>query len=126
MKPTFLWRGLCLFISLYNAVSMIAVCVFLCRTYNAVRIPHAINLSDRNSASSTDATFAVGDLQTAGDIYVRFIPTQFHSLFHYLPISVAEPSKMSDRVSTVVKVLRYKSEGRWFDSEWCHWNFSLT
>jgi hypothetical protein len=27
---------------------------------------------------------------------------------------------------TVVKVLRYKSEGRWFDSRWCRWNFSLT
>ena len=27
---------------------------------------------------------------------------------------------------TVVKVLRYKSEGRWFDPIWCHWNFSLT
>jgi len=26
----------------------------------------------------------------------------------------------------VVKVLRYKSEGRWFDSRWCHWNFLLT
>jgi len=24
------------------------------------------------------------------------------------------------------KVLRYKSEGRWFDSRWYHWNFSLT
>jgi hypothetical protein len=24
------------------------------------------------------------------------------------------------------KVLCYKSEGRWFDSRWCHWNFSLT
>ena len=33
---------------------------------------------------------------------------------------------MEDRVSTVVKVLCYKSEGRWFDSRWCHWNFSLT
>jgi hypothetical protein len=22
--------------------------------------------------------------------------------------------------------LRYKSEGRGFDSRWCHWNFSLT
>jgi len=22
--------------------------------------------------------------------------------------------------------LRYKSEGRMFDSRWCHWNFSLT
>jgi hypothetical protein len=27
---------------------------------------------------------------------------------------------------TVVKVLRYKSEGRWFDSRWYRWNFSLT
>ena len=31
-----------------------------------------------------------------------------------------------NRSSTVVKVLYYKSEGRWFDSRWCHWNFSLT
>ena len=23
--------------------------------------------------------------------------------------------------STVVKVLRYKSEGRWFDPSWCQW-----
>ena len=31
-----------------------------------------------------------------------------------------------DRGGTVVKVLCYKSEGRWLDSRWCHWNFSLT
>ena len=30
----------------------------------------------------------------------------------------------ADRGNTVV--LGYKSEGRWFDSRWCHWNFSLT
>jgi hypothetical protein len=29
-----------------------------------------------------------------------------------------------DRGSTVVKVLLYKSEGRWFDLRCCHWNFS--
>ena len=29
----------------------------------------------------------------------------------------------ADRGSTVVKVLCYKSEGRWFDPSWCHWNF---
>ena len=33
---------------------------------------------------------------------------------------------VGDRVSTVVKVLCYKSECRWFDPSWCHWNFSLT
>jgi len=25
----------------------------------------------------------------------------------------------------VVKALCYKSEGRWFDPSWCHWNFSF-
>ena len=30
-----------------------------------------------------------------------------------------------DRGGAVVKVLRYKSEGRWFDFRCCHWNFSL-
>jgi len=28
-----------------------------------------------------------------------------------------------DRGSTVVKVLRYNSEGRWFDPSWCQWIF---
>ena len=30
-----------------------------------------------------------------------------------------------DRGGTVVKVLCHKSEGRWFDSRWCHWNFPI-
>jgi len=33
---------------------------------------------------------------------------------------------VGDRGSTVVKMLCYKSEGRWFDSSRCYWNFSLT
>ena len=28
-----------------------------------------------------------------------------------------------DRGSTVVRVLCYKSEGRWFDPSWCQWIF---
>ena len=46
------------------------------------------------------------------------------------------PGKSSDYIymilymfyigSTVVKVLCYISEGRWFDSRWCQWNVSLT
>ena len=35
-------------------------------------------------------------------------------------------SLKGDRGGTVVEVLCYKSEGRWFDPSWCHWNFSLT
>jgi hypothetical protein len=34
--------------------------------------------------------------------------------------------KYGDRGGTVVMVLHYKLEGCWFDSRWCHWNFSLT
>jgi hypothetical protein len=34
--------------------------------------------------------------------------------------------KLWQRGGTVVKVLCYKSEGRWFDFRWCHGNFSLT
>jgi hypothetical protein len=33
---------------------------------------------------------------------------------------------VGDRGGTVVKILRYKSEGHWFDSRWFLWNFSLT
>ena len=29
-------------------------------------------------------------------------------------------------VAQLVEALRYKPEGREFDSRWCHWNFSLT
>jgi hypothetical protein len=29
-------------------------------------------------------------------------------------------------VAQVVEALRYKPEGRGFDSQWCHWIFSLT
>ena len=31
--------------------------------------------------------------------------------------------RIGERGGAVVKVLCYKSEGRWFDSRWCHWNF---
>jgi len=29
-------------------------------------------------------------------------------------------------VAQLVEALRYKSEGRGFDSQWCNWNFTLT
>jgi len=30
------------------------------------------------------------------------------------------------RGGVMVKALRYKPAGRWFDSRWCNWNFSVT
>ena len=60
--------------------------------------------------------------------------SQFHVLGKFLPnfIAINRSQKLpsyvalGDRGGTVVKVLCYKSEGRWFDPRWCHWNFSLT
>ena len=34
--------------------------------------------------------------------------------------------KMGHTVAQLVEALRYKPEGSGFDSQWCHWNFSLT
>jgi hypothetical protein len=34
--------------------------------------------------------------------------------------------KSGVRGGVVVEALRYKPEGQWFDSRWCHWDFSLT
>ena len=42
-------------------------------------------------------------------------------LLHILP-----PYTELYAVAQLVEALRYKSEGRGFDSRWCHWNFSLT
>jgi len=50
-------------------------------------------------------------------------------MFHILIIGIyiyIYAVHYGDRGSTVVKVLCYKSEGRWFDPRWFHWNFSLT
>ena len=42
-----------------------------------------------------------------------------------LNLSVVHNTK-GTAVAQLVEALRYKSEGRGFDSRWCHWNFSLT
>jgi hypothetical protein len=53
------------------------------------------------------------------------------------PIGVAEISLLFDlsireeweggyAVAQLFEALRYKPEGRGFDSRWCHWNLSLT
>ena len=57
---------------------------------------------------------------------VSHISVQVQTICGDRGISVQVQTICGDCGSTVVKVLCYKSEGRWFDSRWCHWNFSLT
>jgi hypothetical protein len=35
------------------------------------------------------------------------------------------PKHVGAAVTQLVEALHYKPEGRGFDSQWCHWNFSL-
>ena len=42
------------------------------------------------------------------------------------PFGVGTAIKLGQAVAQFVEVLRYKLEGRGFDSRWCHGNFSLT
>jgi hypothetical protein len=49
------------------------------------------------------------------------------SFFFYLTsIKIEYVLRLGHTVAQLVEALRYKSEGRAFDSQWCHWNFSLT
>ena len=51
---------------------------------------------------------------------------QRHAPVALTPEKTRYPLYKGDRGSTMVKVLCYISEGRWVDSRWYHWNFSLT
>ena len=68
-------------------------------------------------ALKTDALF---NAETLVSVYL------IHFAKSHKAIILSSLRCTGDRGGTVVKVLRYKSEGRWFDSRWCHWNFSLT
>ena len=43
-----------------------------------------------------------------------------------LVLAFVNSSIRGHAVAQLVEALRYKPEGRGFDSRWCHWNFSLT
>ena len=78
---------------------------------------HGVNLGEKDITfllfgSESNTTRKVNELSDGNN---------FSLLIHEMPLY-----DVWDRGSTVVKVLCYKSEGRWFESRWCHWNFSLT
>ena len=58
------------------------------------------------------------DMQTA-----RYTHTDMKKLMVAFQNFANAPKINGDSVSTVVKVLCYKSEDRWFDPSWCQWIF---
>jgi len=59
-----------------------------------------------------------------GSTMVSPLNAELNPTCHLLPLFGAHHILRVSRIR--VKVPCYKSEGRWFDPRWCHWNFSLT
>ena len=63
----------------------------------------------------------------SGPKYTTVVINVFESNFNESSCPINEYTcALWDRGGTVVKVLCYKSEGRWFDPSWSQWNFSFT
>ena len=89
---------------------MCCLCVCLCVSYRVV------------FCSLISCWYSLG-----GIIAVILEPGEKKKLVHkHQTLSPNYALMWVDRSGTMVKVLCYKSEGRWFDPRWCHWNFSLT
>jgi hypothetical protein len=62
-------------------------------------------------------------LGTNNDVY--FLASEYSDVVRS-PNIITSLRIMGYPVAHLVGALRYKPEGRGFDSRWCHWNFSLT
>jgi len=87
-------------------------------------INHFCTLTDTNGEFSENYSCCqeARDFKLRRDKMNSCLKDKFHGTKYFVFVF----KKDGDRGSTVVMVLRYKSEGRWYNPSWCHWNFSLT
>ena len=90
------------------------------------------NINETLNGTDDIRRTGISGVQMLEEIYTLYLQTDAWAA---LPVSYAMCTAVyiyggkaagGDRGGTVVKALCYKSEGRWFDSRWFHWNFSLT
>ena len=71
-------------------------------------------------------TFIVCSNETF-DIIEKYVSGKCYRLSLHVVIVINDTILTTKHaVAQLVEALRYKPEGRGFDSRWCHWNFSLT
>ena len=75
--------------------------------------------------TSTKSSFSVGGyvLNVNGVNAVRETEVHTGKPLASKPSAFEVKTLIENRGSTVVKVLYYKLEGRWFDLSWCQWIF---
>ena len=62
--------------------------------------------------------------RTSGHCQSIFTAAKFSASLH--AVHVTSLLRQWHPLAQLVEALHYKSEGRGFDSRWCHWNFPLT
>ena len=82
--------------------------------------PHHKHLSITQSQEEMNI-FSCSEMKECWMI-MQINPTRCTILFNIFIYLSSLYVSGGDRSGTLVKVLCFKSEGRWFDSRWCHWN----
>jgi hypothetical protein len=100
----------------YVGVFYVKIWLFL-RTYIVV---HVLEISQLFAASWNKKTYP----KQGTECYTRQRTPHSHKIASFLKPQFVSTCKCA--VAQLVEALRYKPERRWFDSRWCHWNFSLT
>ena len=133
------WLGLIFTIIFYHAhairMALIRTAVFRFILWRAFRcfILHQLEVV-QNMTLLRGFQFTSSDVSKFEHIQWKFLFVCHRHFFYHLQYYCAKVLDhlkfyalyVRRRRTAVVKVLCYKSEGRWFDSRWCHWNFSLT
>ena len=84
---------------------------------------HSTNSNNGNGIANGVNSYAAHGLYQ-GVLYYRSL-VRFHAT-HLNVIPFKTIRKVWHAIAQLVETLRYKPEGRGFDSRWCHLNFSLT
>jgi hypothetical protein len=61
--------------------------------------------------------------RTENTVIVDYKHEEFNDIWANNPRLFSEFYKLHYAVAQLVEALRYRPEGRGFDSRWCHWNF---
>ena len=84
-------------------------------------------LGHTSNASSSPQNKNSPYKQMSGDEWFLSIIGRLHSTINNSIISYLQLAiHRVHAVTHLVEIMRFKSGGRWFDSRWCYWNFSLT
>ena len=98
----------------------------MCQNITSSKINHFVEFALNTTKSQGKCLFLLKERAVLHDVTNKRLCIMVRNSSCVDKFCIILLANWGDRGSTVVKVLCYKSEGPWFNSIWCHWNFSLT